>query len=202
MTSFRQLMALLLGLALARPGPIGQAADPHPGRLSARRLDRHGGAHAGRKAARAARSQPVIVENKPGAGGRLAAEALKHSAPDRPDLHGRAQRDGVVPDPAVSRVGAAYDMLNDFAPVACMVSYPLALAVGTETGVKPRRNTSPGSRPTRKKACFGIAGAGRTYPLQWPAARQGRGRRLRSCPTGATARWPPTCSADRFRPAS
>ena len=75
--------------------------------------------------------QPVIVENKPGAGGRLAAEALKNSAPDgltymvAPNATGLFQ--ALLYPVSVLR----YDHLTDLTPVAMLVSYPLALACTT-----------------------------------------------------------------------
>ena len=80
--------------------------------------------------------QPIIIENKPGAGGRIAAQALKASAPDgltymiAPNATPVFQT--LLYPPAVLR----YDMLKDFAPVGVIVSYPLALAVAQDTGVK------------------------------------------------------------------
>ena len=51
--------------------------------------------------------QSVIVENKPGAGGRLAAEALKNSAPDGQTYMLAPNATGVFQSFAVPRVGAA-----------------------------------------------------------------------------------------------
>ncbi|SEB24858.1 Bug family tripartite tricarboxylate transporter substrate binding protein [Variovorax sp. YR216] len=104
--------------------------------------------------------QPVIIDNKPGAGGRLAAQALKTAAPDgltymiAPNATPVFQ--ALLYPPSVLR----YDMLKDFAPVAVMVSYPLALAVGQDTGVKTAKDFAAWVKAHPQQASFGTAGAG------------------------------------------
>jgi tripartite-type tricarboxylate transporter receptor subunit TctC len=104
--------------------------------------------------------QPIIIENKPGAGGRLAAQALKAAAPDgltymiAPNATPVFQ--ALLYSPAVLR----YDMLKDFAPVAVMVSYPLALAVGQDTGVKTAKDFVAWVKAHPQQASFGTAGTG------------------------------------------
>ena len=71
--------------------------------------------------------QPVVIENKPGAGGRIAAETLKASPADGSTLL-------LVPifvpvlAPLVSRQ-LGYDPAKDFAPVAHVANYQVAFAV-------------------------------------------------------------------------
>jgi tripartite-type tricarboxylate transporter receptor subunit TctC len=104
--------------------------------------------------------QPIIIENKPGAGGRVAAQSLKTSAPDgltymiAPNATPVFQ--ALLYPPAVLR----YDMLKDFAPVAVAVSYPLALAVGEDTGVKTAKDFVAWVKAHPQQASFGTAGAG------------------------------------------
>lgn len=104
--------------------------------------------------------QPIVVENKPGAGGRLAAQALKASAPDglsymiAPNATPLFQT--LLYPPAVLK----YDMLKDFAPVGLIVSYPLALAVGQQTGVKTAKDYVAWVKAHPKEGSFGTAGAG------------------------------------------
>ncbi len=71
---------------------------------------------------------PVIVENKVGAGGRIAAEALKNAAPDGTTL---MLVPVVVPvlAPLVYKQ-LSYDPARDFAPVAQVATYQFAFAVG------------------------------------------------------------------------
>jgi tripartite-type tricarboxylate transporter receptor subunit TctC len=147
--------------------------------------------------------QTVIVENKPGAGGRLAAEALKHSAPDGQTYMLAPNATGVFQALLYPVSVLHYDLLNDLAPVAVVVSYPLALAVGTKTGVHNLKEYVAWLKANPQQGPVRLRGPRRTHPLQRPAARQGRGRRAqRRARTRATARSPPTCSADRCRPAS
>lgn len=102
----------------------------------------------------------VIVENKPGAGGRLAAQALK-----------AAQADGltymIAPNatpvfqtllypPAVLK----YSMLEDFTPVGMIASYPLALAVNAQSGLKTAKDYVAWVKASAKNSSFGTAGAG------------------------------------------
>lgn len=104
--------------------------------------------------------QPVIVENKPGAGGRLAAQALKNSAPDgltymiAPNATPVFQT--LLYPPSVIK----YDMLQDFATVGLLASYPLALAVNQQSGLKNAKDYVAWVKADPKNATFGSAGLG------------------------------------------
>jgi tripartite-type tricarboxylate transporter receptor subunit TctC len=71
--------------------------------------------------------QPVIVENKPGAGGSLAALAVKASPPDGYTLLIGASGAMCI-TPAIS-VRPPYATLNDFTPISNLASFPLILSV-------------------------------------------------------------------------
>jgi tripartite-type tricarboxylate transporter receptor subunit TctC len=74
---------------------------------------------------------PVIVENKPGAGGQLAAQALKAAAPDGTTLF--LSHDHTISVlPLVSRT-PGFDPARDFVPVAGFASFVNALAVSSGT---------------------------------------------------------------------
>lgn len=71
----------------------------------------------------------VIVDNKPGAGGRIALEALKNAEPDGSTLV-------ITPSSMVALYPhvykkLSYDPLKDFTPVAMMASFPFVLTVGS-----------------------------------------------------------------------
>ena len=75
-----------------------------------------------------AMGRPVVIERKPGATGRIAAEALKNSDPDGTTLY---LAPIVVPvvGPLVFR-NLRYDPVKDFAPVTQVLTFRYALAVG------------------------------------------------------------------------
>ena len=74
---------------------------------------------------------PVIVENKPGAGGQLAAQALKAATPDGTTLF--LSHDHTISVlPLVSR-NPGFDPARDFTPVAGFATFVNALAVSPGT---------------------------------------------------------------------
>jgi tripartite-type tricarboxylate transporter receptor subunit TctC len=82
----------------------------------------------------AAMGQPVIVENKPGAGGTTGADYVAKSAPD-----GYTLLMGVTGSNAIAASlypKLPYDPLKDFAPVTLVVSAPLVLAVNASSPIK------------------------------------------------------------------
>jgi tripartite-type tricarboxylate transporter receptor subunit TctC len=104
--------------------------------------------------------QSVIVDNKPGAGGRLAAVALKNSLPDGLTYMLAPNATGVFQALLYPVSELKYDLLTDFAPVAMVVSYPLALAVGSQTGVRNVKEYLAWVKNNPKEAVFGSAGLG------------------------------------------
>ena len=71
--------------------------------------------------------QSVIIENKVGAGGRLAADAVMAAPPDGYTLLvGASGAMSIIP--AIS-VKPPYDTLKDFAPISMIASFPLILAI-------------------------------------------------------------------------
>ena len=103
--------------------------------------------------------QPVIIENKPGAGGRLAA-----------DLVLAAPADGltfmVAPNatPTFQMLVFAHqvrwDILKDFTAVAGVASYPLGMGVALDTGATNAREFIEWVKKHPGKASFGTPGTG------------------------------------------
>lgn len=80
--------------------------------------------------------QSVVVENRTGAGGAIAVEAVARSRPDGYTLL-TASASQMVMLPALARV--AYDAAQDFAPISIIGANPQVLAVSARIGV----NTLP-----------------------------------------------------------
>ncbi len=74
--------------------------------------------------------QPVVVENRTGAGGRIAAEALKGAAPDGATLLLVPMSVPVLAPLVFKQL--TYDPAKDLAPVAHVANFQLAFAVGAD----------------------------------------------------------------------
>lgn len=104
--------------------------------------------------------QPVMVENRPGAGGRLAAQAVKAAAPDGLTYMIAPNATFVFQHLTFPVSVLGYDMTKDFTSVARINSYPMAMVVNASTGVKNAKDylawrKTPAGQPT-----FGTAGQG------------------------------------------
>jgi tripartite-type tricarboxylate transporter receptor subunit TctC len=125
------LLATLPGAAVAQappwptrplriivPFPAGNAPDTLARRLAEGLAPRLG--------------QPVAVENRPGAGGTIGAEAVARAAPDGHTL-GISNIAPYAVGPTIYP-GLAYDPVRDFTHLALLAEIPLALAVSADAG--------------------------------------------------------------------
>lgn len=101
---------------------------------------------------------PVLVENKPGAGGRIAAQMVKDAPPDGNVVM-------VVPfavmvvQPMVFK-SIKYDTTKDFTPVGNAATFPLALAAGPGTPANNMKELISWFQANPGKANFGSPAAG------------------------------------------
>jgi tripartite-type tricarboxylate transporter receptor subunit TctC len=105
-----------------------------------------------------AMDRPVVIERKPGATGRIAAEELKNSTPDGTTLY---LAPIVVPvlAPLVFH-NLSYDPVKDFSPVAQVLTFRYALAVGPKHPANSGQEFIAWAKAHPKEASFGTAGAG------------------------------------------
>lgn len=103
--------------------------------------------------------QPVIVDNKPGVGGRMAADMLLTAPADGLTFM-------VAPNATptfqmlVFKDQLKWNILKDFVPVASFASYPLGMGVATKLGVSNAREFVDWARKNPGKASFGTPGLG------------------------------------------
>lgn len=103
--------------------------------------------------------QPVIVENMPGAGGSIAANALHAAAPNGKTY---MMANNAVPlfQTLVFGDRNRWNFAKDFVPVAGLTEYPLALAVPAKLGVNNVAEWLEYVKKNPSDATFGNIGAG------------------------------------------
>ena len=101
---------------------------------------------------------PVVVENKPGANGMLAAEALKNAAPDGRTL--LISPIAVTVFAPLTHAKLRYDPATDFAPVSLAANFEMALAVGPGSPAKTLHEYIAWARSNPEKATYGVPLAG------------------------------------------
>ena len=102
--------------------------------------------------------RPVIIENKPGASGRIAADALKHAAPDGKTLMLAPIAVPVIGPLVFKKLG--YDPVKDFAPVAQVATYEFALAVAADHPARTVSELVAWAKANPARATLGTPGAG------------------------------------------
>lgn len=102
----------------------------------------------------------VIVENKPGAGGRLAAQTLKSAAHDGSNYMLAPDSWAVFPTILNTEAQLRYNYKSDFSPVARIVSYPLGLFVSESTGVNTLKEYVEKAKADPGIALYGSSGSG------------------------------------------
>jgi len=101
---------------------------------------------------------PVVVENRTGAGGQIAAQALKQAAPDGKTVMLANDHTMVIVPLTLKNPG--FDPVKDFAPIGQVSSYLGALAVASSTGAKNVGEFLTWARANPKEANIGIPAPG------------------------------------------
>ena len=131
-------------IKLIIPFPPGGAAD-QIGRYYAQQLGN-------------ALGQPVVVDNKPGAGTAIAAEAAAHAVPDGYTLSlATTGQLTILPNlnPKVR-----FDPIKDFIPVAVVASVPNVVAVHPKLGVRTLEELLARARSEEGKLTYSSCGSG------------------------------------------
>jgi tripartite-type tricarboxylate transporter receptor subunit TctC len=157
MNASRRILLAVLGLAIgayasAQDGPVRILVTASPGGTSdviARLIvDRM----------KTSLGTTIVVENRPGASGMLAAEALKNAAPDGKTL--MISPITVTVFAPLTRTKLRYDPIKDFAPVSLAATFQLALAVGPGSPAKTLHEYIAWVRANPAKATYGTVTAG------------------------------------------
>ena len=129
--------------------------------------------------------QPVIVENRPGAGGNLGAEFVAKAPADGYTL--------LVCTPAELAINVSlygklpYEPVKDFTPVTLATSAPLILVVHPALPVKTVRELIALAKSRPRELNFGSAGSGSSPHMAMELLRESAGIQINHIPYKGTA---------------
>jgi tripartite-type tricarboxylate transporter receptor subunit TctC len=106
--------------------------------------------------------QPVVVENRPGAGGTLAADQVAKSQPDGYTI--LQNTNGAAIAPALYNT-LPFDAVNDFAPVTQLVASNLILVASPKSGITSIQQLVAEAKANPGKLNYGSSGLGNPLHL-------------------------------------
>ena len=129
--------------------------------------------------------QPVIVENRPGAGGNLGAEFVAKAPADGYTLFVCTPAELAI---NVSLYGKLpYEPVKDFTPVTLATSAPLILVVHPALPVKTVRELIALAKSRPRELNFGSAGSGSSPHMAMELLRESAGIQINHIPYKGTA---------------
>src|SRR5882724_6267262 len=108
-------------------------------------------------------AQPVLIDNRPGAGGSIGSEAAAKAAPDGYTLL-MGQLGPLAVSPAIYK-NLPYDPVKSFAPVSLMAMVPSVLVVNPQVPAASAAELIAHARANPGKLTYGSAGSGSTSHL-------------------------------------
>jgi tripartite-type tricarboxylate transporter receptor subunit TctC len=106
--------------------------------------------------------QSVVVENKPGAGGNIAADMAAHSDPDGSTI--LISGPGMATNPFLYP-SLSYDPVGDFAPVTMLITQPNMMCVPNSSPAKSVREFIAYCNDNKGKVTYASSGNGTTLHL-------------------------------------
>ena len=156
----RAAIAATLGLAALAGGQAQAAFPERPITLVVGFPPGGGGDHYGRLIATAmgkTLGQTVIVENRPGAGGNIAAGLVAKAAPDGYTIL-LAMSGNLAVSPALKPQSLPYKVPDDFAPIGLILEAPHGLFVATPSRFKTAREVIDAAK--QRELTFASTGTG------------------------------------------
>ena len=102
--------------------------------------------------------QPVVIENKPGAGGNIGSDFVAKAKPDGYTIHGGTNSSHAI-NPSVYP-NMPYDAVNSFEPVILIGSSPLVLCVSASTPYKTLQDVIAAAKAKPGTIAFASPGSG------------------------------------------
>jgi len=123
--------------------------------------------------------QPVIIENKPGAGGVLAADSVAKAAADGYTILQNTA--GAAVAPAFYKT-LPYDAAKDHLPVTQITSSVLVLVAGPNTGIRSVQDLIARAKAAPGKLNYGSSGLGNPLHLTMEMLKHATGMELQAVP--------------------
>ena len=130
--------------------------------------------------------QQVVVENKPGAAGMIAANTVAKSSPDAYTL--LITDDGVLVSMPQIQKNMPYDPLGDLLSIGMVCMFPYVMVTNSKTNIKTMNDLVSVAKGSQKGLDYATNGVGSTHHLTWESFQKTAGIKLNHIPyKGAAA---------------